>query len=246
MRLLFLLLFSLNVQALQLLQSKEGHNTVKQQLGRSMLPAKAKALLTQLKKEAKSGNARAQFSLANMYHHGINTNQDMKLALYWYVQVAKLGYPSAQFNVGDLYYNGVATERNLEKALSWYEKAAEQNLIKAQYKLAKIYHRQGNIEEARHWYEKSAKLGFSLAQLDLGELYEKKKNLKLAQYWYEKATMQFNAEAQSRLNKLINTKKSVMNMPSTQEITDSLAKNAEMLNAKINQTTQSNTEKNAR
>ncbi|BAS67271.1 tetratricopeptide repeat protein [Bathymodiolus septemdierum thioautotrophic gill symbiont] len=231
MKFLIILIISLNTHALQLLQPKSGHNTIKQQSEQSTLSASK--LLTQLKKDAKRGNARAQFSLANMYYHGISTNQDVKLALYWYTQVAELGYPSAQFNLGNFYYEGIGTQKNFQQAIFWYEKSANQNLIKAQYKLAKIYHQQGDENTAKYWYEKSAQLGFVRAQLDLAKLYEVglgiDKDLKLAQHWYEKAAMQFNAEAQAYLNKLIRDKKSI-NGPSLQEISDSLAENSKLLN----------------
>lgn len=200
MRLLFLLLFSLNIQALQFLQSKDEHNTVKQKLGTEQVSS-AKELLTQLKKDAKRGNARSQFSLANMYHYGVNTKKDVKLAFYWYSQVAKLGYPSAQIQLANSYYDGIGTAKNLNQAVFWYEKAAQQGLIKAQYKLAKMYLRGEGVvadnERVKYWYERAAKLGYPIAQLDLAHLYDADKDLKKAQYWYEKAAVQsLNAEAQ--------------------------------------------------
>ncbi|CAC9620432.1 hypothetical protein [uncultured Gammaproteobacteria bacterium] len=198
-RFIFLLLLSLNAQALQLLQPKEANNTVKQKLSAEQVLS-AKQLLTQLKKGAKSGNVRSQFSLANMYYHGINIRKDVKLAFYWYSQVAELGYPTAQFNLAEFYYNGINIPKNLNQAIFWYEKAAQQDFINAQYKLARIYHFEKNIKNAQYWYERAAKLGSSPAQFNLARLYEKKvgfdKNLKLAQYWYEKAAIQSNAEAQ--------------------------------------------------
>jgi hypothetical protein len=57
--LLLLLLLSLNVGALQFLQPTDGQNTVKQKLGRSEQPPPTQ-ILTQLNKDAKSGNVRAQ------------------------------------------------------------------------------------------------------------------------------------------------------------------------------------------
>jgi TPR repeat protein len=233
MRLLFLLLLSLNVQALQLLQPINGQNTIQQKLGQFEQSLPTTKILTQLNKDAKSGNARAQFSLANMYHHGINTRKDIKLAFYWYAQVAELGYPTAQFNLAEFYYKGVNTPKDWNQAVFWYEKAAQQNFIKAQYKLAKMYHRKGDMKEAGYWYQRSAKLGFSPAQLDLGELYEKgdgiDKDLKLAQHWYEKAAMQFNTIAQLRLNQMMNAKQSAIKAPSTEEIARSLAENLKIL-----------------
>ncbi|KAA0439624.1 MAG: sel1 repeat family protein [Candidatus Thioglobus sp.] len=205
MKLLFLLILSLNASALQLLQPKDAHNTVTQKLGsEQVLPAKG--LLTQLKKAAKSGDARAQFSLANMYNHGISARRDVKLALYWYSQVAELGYPTAQFNLAELYYNGIGTTKNQTKALFWYEKSAQQDFTKSQYKLAKISAAEKDMKTAQYWYKRAAKLGHLQAQLDLAGLYEKgfgvKKDLKLARHWYEKSALQGNAAAQYYLGAL--------------------------------------------
>jgi TPR repeat protein len=33
----------------------------------------------------------------------------MKLAFYWYFQVAESGYSTAQFNLAEFYYNGIGT-----------------------------------------------------------------------------------------------------------------------------------------
>ncbi len=198
-----LLLLSLNVGALQFLQPTDGQNTVKQKLGRSEQPPPTQ-ILTQLNKDAKSGNVRAQLSLAKMYHHGINVAKDMKLAFYWYFQVAESGYSTAQFNLAEFYYNGIGTEKNLKQAVFWYSRAAQQDFIEVQYKLATMYHFGKEIEvdyvKARYWYTKAAKLGFVPAQLALGKLYDKgegvAKDLTEAQHWYEAAAVQSNAEAQ--------------------------------------------------
>jgi TPR repeat protein len=200
----FLLLLSLNVGALQFLQPTDGQNTVKQKLGRSEQPLPTTQILTQLNKDAKSGDVRAQLSLAKMYHRGINVTRDMKLAFYWYSQVAESGYSIAQFNLAELYYSGVGTEKNLKQAVFWYSRAAQQDFIDAQYKLATMYHYGRGVEvdyvKARYWYGKAAKLGFAPAQLALGKLYDKgegtAKDLAEAQHWYEAAAVQSNAEAQ--------------------------------------------------
>ncbi|CAC9635718.1 hypothetical protein [uncultured Gammaproteobacteria bacterium] len=200
----FLLLLSLNVGALQFFQPTDGQNTVKQKLGRSEQPPPTTPILTQLSKDAKSGNIRAQLSLARMYHRGINVTKDTKLAFYWYSQVAESGYSTAQFNLAELYDSGVGTEKNLKQAIFWYAKAAQQGFIAAQYKLATIYHSGRGVEvddvKARYWYTKAAKLGLAPAQLALGKLYDKgegvAKDLAAAQHWYEVAAVQSNAEAQ--------------------------------------------------
>ncbi len=209
--LLFLGLLSLNAQSLQLLQPTYEQNTVKKQLGKVEQILSSTQILTQLKKNATSGDAIAQLSLAKMYHRGISVARDAKLAFYWYTQAAEAGYASAQFNLAELYYNGIGTEKNFKQALFWYAKAAQQNFVDAQYKLASMYHHGSGVEfdyeQAHYWYEKAAKLQFVPAQLELAKLYDQgkgvEKNYILAQVWYEAAALHSNAEAQYYLASLL-------------------------------------------
>ena len=132
-----ILLFSLPIQALQILQPINDNQVIQQQLDTPQLdtPLSAEQLLTKLKTSAKRGDARSQFSLANMYHNGINVTKDDKLAFYWYLQVAEQNYASAQFNVANGYYYGIGVGKDLEQALYWYEKAAQQGHPEAHYYL---------------------------------------------------------------------------------------------------------------
>jgi len=205
------LLCAFNAQALQILQPKDGHETVKQktnwensseaQLSPTLSPEQ---LLAKLEKLAKSGDPRAQFSLANMYHDGINVKEDTKLAFYWYSQVAEQGYASAQFNVANGYYHGIGVDIDFNKARAWYESAAEQEFIAAQYNLAVMYRRGegGDVdnEKAYYWYEKAGLLGYPQAQLILAKLNESgigvEKSLEAAENWYLKAVSESSQEAQ--------------------------------------------------
>lgn len=165
MKLHFLSLFLLaNVaNALQVLQPINPNTMVKQQDHISPITQEksAQQMLVSLKKYAKSGDASAQFSLANMYHYGIDVVADPKLALYWYKQVANQGYASAQFNVATGYYQGVGVAKDLEQARVWYEKSAKQGFAKAQHNLATMY-RLGDGTKIDHkqafeWYKKAYK-----------------------------------------------------------------------------------------
>lgn len=201
-----ILLFSLPVQALQILQSERSNEVVGQQsqvLDESS-QLSGDLLLTKLEKSAKSGDARAQFSLANMYHHGIGIKMDEKLAFYWYIQVAEQGYASAQFNVANGYYHGIGTAQDLAQAQTWYKKAADQDFVAAQYNLAVMYRRGEGSEvdnkQAFYWYERAAQLGYGIAQLTLAKLYEEGVGVEqddgLAQIWYLKAANQNDPKAQ--------------------------------------------------
>ncbi|CAC9580915.1 hypothetical protein [uncultured Gammaproteobacteria bacterium] len=201
-----ILLVYLPAQALQILQSEDKHEVIKYQSQAIEETSELSndLLLTKLEKSAKSGDARSQFSLANMYHNGIGIKTDEKLAFYWYTRVAEQGFSSAQFNIANGYYHGIGTNRNLNKALIWYEKAAEQDFVAAQYNLAVMY-RQGegsevNNQEAFRWYQRAAQLGYGVAQLTLAKLYDEGVGVDqsdaLAQVWYLRAANQLDPEAQ--------------------------------------------------
>ena len=207
----FALIFSINAQALQLLQSKDGHETVKQKLNLSQSeeikfsPALTpKQLLLKLEKLAKNEDPRAQYSLANMYHDGINVEVDTMKAFYWYERVAEKGFPSAQFIVANGYFHGLGGITDLTKARSWHEKAAEQNYVAAQYNLAVMYRNGegGDVDNSKayYWYDRAANLGYPQAQLILAKLTESgigtEKNIELAEDWYMKAVSQSDPEAQ--------------------------------------------------
>jgi len=196
-------------QALQILQSEQGNEVISQQpktLDDSSQMSQD-LLLTKLEKSAKSGDARSQFSLANMYHNGIGIKTDEKLAFYWYTQVANQGYASAQFNIANGYYHGIGTAQDLTQAKDWYEKAAEQDFVAAQYNLAVMYRLgegvEANDKKAFHWYERAAQLGYGVAQLTLAKLYEEgvgvEQDDNSAQIWYLKAANQYDPEAQFHL-----------------------------------------------
>ena len=196
-------------QALQILEPESGNEVVVQQF--KVLDESSQLsnnlLLTKLEKFAKSGDVRAQFSLANIYHNGIGIKTDEKLAFYWYTQVAEQGYASAQFNIANGYYHGIGATQDLTKAQIWYEKAAEQDFVNAQYNLAVMYRRgegtEADNELAFYWYERAAQLGYGVAQLTLAKLYEEgvgtEQDDSLAQVWYLKAANQYDPEAQFHL-----------------------------------------------
>ena len=213
------LLFGFNAHALQILKPADSHQKVKQSAQESVVVESEQIksplqLLTRLKKSAKSGNARDQFSLANMYHQGIDIKQDPKLAFYWYQQVADQGYANAQYKVAQSYHKGNGVEKDFAKALSYYRLSAAQDYVDAQYDLATLYENSKEIKtdlkKAFDWYQRSAELGLGKAQSKLAKFYEQgigtKKDLALAQHWYEKAAAQYNPEAQFELAQFFHKK----------------------------------------
>jgi len=167
----------------------------------------ASTLQQQLEQFAREGDARSQFSLANMYHNGINVEQDFALAFYWYSRVAEKGHASAQFNVANGYYHGVGVEKDLSNAFAWYQKAAEQGFVEAQFSLGVMY-RNGeetpaNDVQAFEWYKKAADSGHATAQLIVAKMYDTGTgaaiNKDLARNLYEISASQYGADSQFEL-----------------------------------------------
>ncbi len=202
------LLFSLPIQALQILQPTNDNQVIQQQLDTPQLntPLSAELLLTKLKTSAKRGDARSQFSLANMYYNGINVTKDDKLAFYWYLQVAEQDYASAQFNVANSYYYGLGVGKDLEQALSWYEKAALLGYEAAQLNLAKLYEAGIGVDRdltlAQQWYEAAVNQFDPEAQFYLADFYEREGDSNKALDCYKESANQGFVDAQARLSML--------------------------------------------
>lgn len=67
---------------------------------------------TNLKKDANSGNALAQYKLGAMY---LVVSGDYKKAFYWTNKSAIQGNSDAQNNLGLLYYYGQGVDKNIKK-----------------------------------------------------------------------------------------------------------------------------------
>lgn len=74
---------------------------------------------------AKSGDVRAQGTVACMIQAGEGVSSDPAKALPWYTKAAEKGLKPAQYSLGLAYEQGLGTQRDLAKALVWYGKAAE-------------------------------------------------------------------------------------------------------------------------
>lgn len=167
----------------------------------------ATTLQQQLEQFAREGDARSQFSLANMYHNGINVEQDYALAFYWYSRVAEKGHASAQFNVANGYYHGVGVEKDLPSAFAWYQKAADQGFVEAQFSLGVMYRNgegtSANDVQAFEWYKKAADSSHATAQLIVAKMYETGTgaaiNKDLARNLYEISASQYGADSQFEL-----------------------------------------------
>lgn len=128
---------------------------------------------TQLR-QATAGDADAQFTVAEAYRMGRETDEDLPESLRWYRAAAEQGHPQAQNNLGSMLLNGMGTDKNPGEAAIWYRKAAEQGEAAAQFNLALRYlHGNGVSQsdtEAADWLKKAAAQGYTDAVGQLGTL----------------------------------------------------------------------------
>lgn len=123
---------------------------------------------------ALTGDADAQFAVAEAYRQGIGVNEDLSQALRWYRSAADQGHPRAQNNLGSMLLNGMGTEKDPAEAAVWYRKAGEQGEAEAQFNLALRYlHGSGVSQsdaEAAAWLKQAAAQGHTEAIGQLGTL----------------------------------------------------------------------------
>ncbi|HEU5359724.1 MAG TPA: tetratricopeptide repeat protein, partial [Candidatus Deferrimicrobiaceae bacterium] len=86
---------------------------------------------------AKKGDPKAQYGLAERYMKGEGVEKDVAKAEQWYRKAAEKGVADAQSTLGKMYRNGEGVPKNSDEAAKWYRKAAEQGVSDAQSTLGK-------------------------------------------------------------------------------------------------------------
>jgi TPR repeat protein len=117
----------------------------------------SKTSIDQLKHLAESGDATAQFQIANILWKGEGVQENDLEAKKWFEKSALNGNPEAQEIIGGIYFQrypfeGV-DEYDVKKAIYWYNKAAEKNNVDAMTELATIY-----------WFGKGVPINIDLSQ----------------------------------------------------------------------------------
>ena len=82
--------------------------------------------ITEIRRLAEKGDARAQLELGLMYANGEGVLKDDAEAVRWYRLAAEQGHAGAQNNLGLMYANGEGVAQDLAEAVKWYRLAAEQ------------------------------------------------------------------------------------------------------------------------
>ncbi len=123
---------------------------------------------------AYQGYAKAQATLAWMFHTGKGVSKNMKVALAWYRLAADNNHPIAQNNLGVFYEQGIEVRKSYRTAAKWYKKAAEVGYPYAQYNLGSLYLAgkgvKKNKDEAIYWLQIASLQGVKQADVLLGKL----------------------------------------------------------------------------
>lgn len=87
---------------------------------------------------ADSGNARAQYWLADMYEYGYGVKKDIAKAIPWMEKAAGQGLATAQARLGAIYLAGQEAPQDFAKARTWLQKAADQHSAVAERRLGQM------------------------------------------------------------------------------------------------------------
>ncbi len=90
-------------------------------------------------KEARVGDAGAQYDVALMYANGLGVEKSVEQALIWTESAAKKGHSAAQYLLGTAYQGGLGARKDSVQALTWLLRATESGSDKAPLKLAKLF-----------------------------------------------------------------------------------------------------------
>ena len=151
--------------------------------------------ITGLIKEAKQGDAEAQYLLGGCYLCGVGVELDEAEGMKWFRKAAEQGDAEALYRLGICYQWGDGVDKNMEEAVKWYRKAADRDHVYACSDLGECYENGNGVREnkveAVKWYRKAAELNNGFACFRLGECYENGKGVKRdwaeAVKWYRRA-----------------------------------------------------------
>jgi len=164
--------------------------------------------LDALKRQAESGNAKAQCELGQALLTGAKgTAINPAEAVRWLTKSSDRGYPFAQFLLAQQYLKGQGVPKNEVKAVSYFRKAAQQGIAGAQHELGVTYTlgrgAAKDFNEAVKWYRQAAEQGLADSQYCLGLRYALGQGVSVndaeAVKWFRKAAAQGVPEAQMQM-----------------------------------------------
>ncbi|MGD8566804.1 MAG: SEL1-like repeat protein [Gammaproteobacteria bacterium] len=139
----------------------------------SQLIAKQSSPIYPFLKDARDGDAQAQYKLGLTFLKGGNgIERDIDEALKWLKSSARNNNIAANLKLGMLYYKGIDVERDYRSAANWLEKAAKSGNATAQYMMGNFYRKGLGVDKnnttAIKWYRKAANQGHREARKRLG------------------------------------------------------------------------------
>ena len=121
-----------------------------------------------LLKDAKKGDAVAQWMLGVAYARGNGVPKDEAEAVKWYRLAAAQGSADAQWSLGVAYSDGDGVPKNDAEALKWYRLAAAQGDAGAQFSLGYAYYLGTGVPkdavQAYKWWNLAAAQGDTSAR----------------------------------------------------------------------------------
>jgi TPR repeat protein len=95
--------------------------------------------IASMQRQAKAGNAEAEYELARAYYTGTGVAKDSKLGLEWLRKSAGQGHAGAEFALAVMYLKGEqSVSQNPHEAALWFRKAARQQNKPAQASLSQM------------------------------------------------------------------------------------------------------------
>lgn len=160
-------------------------------------------------RRAEQGNAKAQFTLGEMYANGDGVIADSAEAVRWYRLAADQQYTRAEAALGYMYMVGRGVRKDPAEALRLLRSAADKNSASAQFNLGVMYATGDGVPkdsaEAARWYRLAAdqETGHAKARYNLGVMYATGDGVRQdpdeAIRWYLKAAELNYAKAQCNL-----------------------------------------------
>lgn len=164
-------------QALQAAAAKIAAAQPKGPQGIQLVPSSDPTIL-KLQRTAASGDARAQYDLAQRYEVGRGVAADKALALSLLQNAAAAGHAPAMLDLGSSYISGRFGQIDRHAAVRWLEAAAATGNAIAAFKLGELY--EGGLDGAPDtamalgWYQRAAGFGSDPALVAIARLTPKK------------------------------------------------------------------------
>jgi uncharacterized protein len=159
--------------------------------------------LSVLMENAREGNPRYQWLLANAYRTGVGAPQNYGEAVRWFKAAAGQNLADAEVALAYLYERGLGIKRDYKAAVHYYQAAALQGDTTAQNNLAFLYESGRGVgkdeAEAIRWYRAAAEAGNPVAHCNLASILYRQKHAQEAARWFRSAAELGVVEAQDLL-----------------------------------------------